>query len=226
MGRPADDPNDRWPTSRSASASGYQAAPVTSASWIWPTSAQSVVKANPNAEIVVIRLPLFQARRNAPELDIRGNRIRQEHGGGIETGLFGKLAHSGIDQLWFGGEIDIYVNRVNRDLNVVRKNQARQARAARRYEPEHLIDPARLELFPVAAAAVAAFVTGLFGDLTYLVLAAAYGSWYHVAVGGTLGIILGSVSAAVTLGIRRRRTRRASVLDLPPDTPTTDTADQ
>ncbi|WP_218775806.1 M48 family metalloprotease, partial [Streptomyces sp. 13-12-16] len=66
--------------------------------------------------------------------------------------------------------------------------------------------------FPVAAATVAAFVTGLSGDLTCLVLSAAYGSWYHVAVGGTLGVTLGSVSAAVALGIRDRRARRSSMV--------------
>ncbi|WP_158711376.1 hypothetical protein [Streptomyces sp. NRRL S-1824] len=53
------------------------------------------------------------------------------------------------DQLWFGGEIDIYANKTGRDLNTARRHQAQQARAAHRYWPEHLIDPAQLELFPV-----------------------------------------------------------------------------
>ncbi|MFH9968365.1 hypothetical protein ACH4PR_44895 [Streptomyces mirabilis] len=53
------------------------------------------------------------------------------------------------DQLWFGGEIDIYANKTGRDLNTARERQARQSRAARRYWSEHLIDPAQLELFPV-----------------------------------------------------------------------------
>ncbi|MFF7230034.1 hypothetical protein [Streptomyces sioyaensis] len=53
-----------------------------------------------------------------------------------------------LDQLWFGGEIDIYANKTGRDLNTARRRQARQAREARRYWPEHLIDPAQLELFP------------------------------------------------------------------------------
>ncbi|MET9382966.1 hypothetical protein ABZY09_18315 [Streptomyces sp. NPDC002928] len=52
------------------------------------------------------------------------------------------------DQLWFGGEIDIYANKTGRDLKTARRRQARQARAARRYWSEHLIDPAQLELFP------------------------------------------------------------------------------
>lgn len=59
--------------------------------------------------------------------------------------------------------------------------------------------------FPVAAAIVAAFVTGVVGDLSCL----AVGAWYRVALGVTLGVIIGSVSAAVALGIRRHRARRA-----------------
>ncbi|KIE24693.1 hypothetical protein LK08_23325 [Streptomyces sp. MUSC 125] len=53
-----------------------------------------------------------------------------------------------LDQLWFGGEIDIYANKTGRDLKTARRHQARRARAARRHWPEHLIDPAQLELFP------------------------------------------------------------------------------
>ncbi len=48
----ADALNDRamrWPTSRSASPSGYHAAPATSDSWIDPTSAQAVVKQYPKS---------------------------------------------------------------------------------------------------------------------------------------------------------------------------------
>ncbi|MFF2520177.1 hypothetical protein [Streptomyces sp. NPDC058086] len=48
-----------------------------------------------------------------------------------------------LDQLWFGGEVDIYANKTGRGLETARRRQA-----ARRYWPEHLIDPAQLELFP------------------------------------------------------------------------------
>ncbi|MFJ5044848.1 M48 family metalloprotease [Streptomyces sp. NPDC088719] len=58
---------------------------------------------------------------------------------------------------------------------------------------------------PVAAAIVAAFVAGVVGNLNCL----AVGAWYSVALGVTLGVIVGSVSAAVALGIRRRRAQRA-----------------
>ncbi|MFD9334251.1 hypothetical protein ACFWBF_07495 [Streptomyces sp. NPDC060028] len=52
------------------------------------------------------------------------------------------------DQLWFGGDIDIYVNKTGRDLNTARDRQAQQRRAELRYWPQHLIDPAQIELFP------------------------------------------------------------------------------
>ncbi|WP_307662012.1 hypothetical protein [Streptomyces sp. V1I1] len=52
------------------------------------------------------------------------------------------------DQLWFGGDIDIYANKTGRDLNNARDRQAQQRRSERRYWPKHLIDPAQLELFP------------------------------------------------------------------------------
>ncbi|MGW3983592.1 hypothetical protein [Streptomyces mirabilis] len=52
------------------------------------------------------------------------------------------------DQLWLGGDIDIYANKTGRDLNNARDRQAQQRRSERRYWPEHLIDPAQLELFP------------------------------------------------------------------------------
>ena len=54
----------------------------------------------PDVEVVVVRLPLFRARRNASELDIRGNRIRQEHGkfsplASVCTGWVSSSASSG-----------------------------------------------------------------------------------------------------------------------------------
>ncbi|GHD58113.1 hypothetical protein GCM10010317_046830 [Streptomyces mirabilis] len=52
------------------------------------------------------------------------------------------------DQLWFGGDIDIYINKTGRDLNNARDRQAQQHRAELHYWPRHLIDPAQLELFP------------------------------------------------------------------------------
>ncbi|MFE0358055.1 hypothetical protein ACFW2K_33445 [Streptomyces nigra] len=52
------------------------------------------------------------------------------------------------DQLWFGGDIDIYVNKTGRDLNNARDWQAQRRRSELRYWPEQLIDPAQLELFP------------------------------------------------------------------------------
>ncbi|WP_406429248.1 hypothetical protein [Streptomyces sp. NBC_00147] len=54
------------------------------------------------------------------------------------------------DQLWFGGDIDIYVNKTGRDLNSARDRQAQQLRSESRYWPRHLIDPAQLELFPAS----------------------------------------------------------------------------
>ncbi|MGP3632652.1 hypothetical protein ACTU45_04630 [Streptomyces sp. 24-1644] len=53
-----------------------------------------------------------------------------------------------LDQLWFGGDIDIYANKTGRDLKTARRHQARRTRAARHYWPEHLADPNQLELFP------------------------------------------------------------------------------
>ncbi|WP_143665528.1 hypothetical protein [Streptomyces sp. st115] len=59
------------------------------------------------------------------------------------------LADSPIsDQLWFGGDIDLYVNKTGRDLNTARDRQAQERRGELRYWPQHLIDPAQLELFP------------------------------------------------------------------------------
>lgn len=52
------------------------------------------------------------------------------------------------DQLWFGGDLDIYVNKIGRDLNNARDRQAQQRRSEHRYWPRHLIDPTQLELFP------------------------------------------------------------------------------
>ncbi|WP_189957572.1 M48 family metalloprotease [Streptomyces alanosinicus] len=60
---------------------------------------------------------------------------------------------------------------------------------------------------PLAAATVAALGTGLIGNLSGL----AAGTWHRVAVGATFGVIAGSASAAVALGLRRRRARRADV---------------
>ncbi|MFF2469919.1 hypothetical protein [Streptomyces mirabilis] len=52
------------------------------------------------------------------------------------------------DQLWFGGDVDIYVNKTGRDLNNARDQQAQQRRAELRYWPRHPIDPTQIELFP------------------------------------------------------------------------------
>ncbi|OSP41591.1 hypothetical protein B7767_19975 [Streptomyces sp. 13-12-16] len=93
---------------------------------------------------------------------------------------------------------------------------------------------------PVTAAAYAALVAGLTGYLGFLCAFAALAgrsaasTWGAIAMGLAFvvalavgfGVALGSVSAAVALGIRARRARRAIALDLPPDTPTAAAADQ
>lgn len=58
-----------------------------------------------------------------------------------------------VDQLWFGGDVDLYVNKTYHRIGGERSREARRIKARRRPRPvlvlsPHLVDPAQLELFP------------------------------------------------------------------------------